>query len=306
MKNITWAVSITPRDSKSITILLRELNKKEYDPLSPEKEAELGEAIKKWDLAAQDELVKHNMRFVVRAAKKFHDPKMTLEFSDLVSAGLSWLMQAASRRDTTKWFKFISYAVRYIAWSILSEIYRYSDTVQIPLNKKNDIVALMNEFWKHEYMPLNVLIDAKFQDAETKNDLMSALAAYQHTYNIDGKYSASYDSDSAPYKIEFGQWWETIPALKDLEKTRIPYYNLEHNDFLQELRAFLDAKLTPLQKDVIFHLRGVFWYEKLSLQDLADKHYYTKTTIQNIRNEWRKKLEKSGMKDILRKYFEDF
>ena len=102
-------------------------------PLSREKEIELASRIDEGDMAARDELVKANLRFVIDVAK--HYQKRGLSLADLISAGNLGLLTAAERFDGTKGFKFISYAVWWIRQSILQALAEHSRTVRLPLNK---------------------------------------------------------------------------------------------------------------------------------------------------------------------------
>ena len=102
-------------------------------PLSREKEAGLSARIHAGDMAARDELVHANLRFVVDVAKHYQD--RGLSFTDLISAGNVGLMTASERFDGTKGYKFISYAVWWIKQSILQTIANDARTVRLPMNR---------------------------------------------------------------------------------------------------------------------------------------------------------------------------
>ena len=105
----------------------------ESTPLSREREVELSERIRNGDMAARDELVQANLRFVIDVAKNYQNRGMSL--ADLISAGNVGLITAADRFDGTKGYKFISYAVWWIKQSILQSIAEHARTVRLPLNK---------------------------------------------------------------------------------------------------------------------------------------------------------------------------
>ncbi|MCE2450611.1 MAG: RNA polymerase sigma factor RpoD/SigA [Candidatus Latescibacteria bacterium] len=102
-------------------------------PLSRQREVELSARIQDGDMAARDELVQANLRFVIDVAKKYQNRGLSLE--DLISAGNVGLLTAAERFDGTKGYKFISYAVWWIKQSILQTIAEHARTVRLPLNK---------------------------------------------------------------------------------------------------------------------------------------------------------------------------
>ena len=105
----------------------------ESKPLSREREVELAAQIQDGDMAARDELVQANLRFVIDVAKNYQNRGLSL--SDLISAGNVGLLTAAERFDGTKGYKFISYAVWWIKQSILQTIAEHARTVRLPLNK---------------------------------------------------------------------------------------------------------------------------------------------------------------------------
>ena len=102
-------------------------------PLSREREVGLSVRIQQGDLAARDELVQANLRFVVDIAKNYQH--RGLPFCELISAGNLGLLTAAERFDGAKGFKFISYAVWWIRQSILQTIADQARTVRLPLNR---------------------------------------------------------------------------------------------------------------------------------------------------------------------------
>ena len=69
-------------------------------PLAREKEVELSAKIHAGDMAARDELVQANLRFVVDVAKNYQNRGLSV--ADLVSAGNVGLMTAAVRFDGTR------------------------------------------------------------------------------------------------------------------------------------------------------------------------------------------------------------
>lgn len=102
--------------------------KKYNKRLTREEEIELGIRIKRGDKEALDKMVKHNLRFVVKIAKKYRS-KTTVSFADLISEGNIGLIKAAKKYDPQKKIKFSSYAVWWIKASINECIERYNGKV---------------------------------------------------------------------------------------------------------------------------------------------------------------------------------
>ena len=106
-------------------------------PLSREREVGLSAKIHAGDMAARDELVQANLRFVIDVAKNYQGRGLSL--IDLISAGNVGLMTAAERFDGTRGFKFISYAVWWIKQSILQTIANHARTVRLPMNRLSQL-----------------------------------------------------------------------------------------------------------------------------------------------------------------------
>src|SRR6201985_2706855 len=114
MRQLKITKSITNRESQSLEKYLQEIGK--VDLITPEEEVQLAIRIKQGDQAALEKLTKANLRFVISVAKQYQNNGLTL--SDLISEGNLGLIVAAKRFDSTKGFKFISYAVWWIRQSI--------------------------------------------------------------------------------------------------------------------------------------------------------------------------------------------
>ena len=103
------------------------------EPLTREREVELAARILNGDLAAREELVQANLRFVVDVARRYRERGLSM--AELVSAGNLGLMKAADRFDGTRGFKFISYAVWWIRQSIHQALAEQARTVRLPVSQ---------------------------------------------------------------------------------------------------------------------------------------------------------------------------
>jgi DNA-directed RNA polymerase sigma subunit (sigma70/sigma32) len=280
---------------------MHDLKGEQYEPLSLEEELKLWRAIEAWKPGAQEKLINHNMRFVFLMAKKFYDPKLILELPDLVSAGYLWLRYAVNRRDYRKWNKLLSYAVYAIAWAIIRKIYTLGRVVRIPLSKRKEIESLLQQVSNNPDITLNSLIDTTILDHDTKTRLMFALEAHNSTYYTDVKYNVVCDDDWF-YKPEYGMWWEDIRELISKTLKDDPYYELDRIDLQEDIRRFIDHKLTGRIREIICHTYGILWYEKMTIEELSKKYNRSKTMMVLERNKWTRILKESVYKDILKKY----
>src|SRR5581483_10539154 len=108
--------------------------------LTPEEETALARRAFKGDVAAQEKLARHNVRFVVMVAKQFQNRGVPLV--DLIGEGYLGLMTAARKFDPDRGVKFISYAVWWIRQAIQAAIARQGRTVRVPLNRTADLNRL--------------------------------------------------------------------------------------------------------------------------------------------------------------------
>ena len=159
-------------------------------PLSREREVGLSVRIQQGDLAARDELVQANLRFVVDIAKNYQH--RGLPFCELISAGNLGLLTAAERFDGAKGFKFISYAVWWIRQSILQTIADQARTVRLPFNKLGllrDIAKVsrrLGQGREHEPDVEEIAAELEVSAEEVMNTLLSARGTLSLDEAFDG------------------------------------------------------------------------------------------------------------------------
>ena len=108
--------------------------------LTREEEMELARKAFRGNVAAQERLARHNVRFVVSVAKKFQNRGVPLV--DLIGEGNLGLMTAARKFDPDRGVKFISYAVWWIRQAVQAAIARHGRPVRVPLNRTADLSRL--------------------------------------------------------------------------------------------------------------------------------------------------------------------
>jgi RNA polymerase primary sigma factor len=108
--------------------------------LNREEEMALARMAFQGDVAAQERLARHNVRFVVSVAKKFQNRGVPLV--DLIGEGNLGLMTAARKFDPDRGVKFISYAVWWIRQAVQAAIARHGRPVRVPLNRTADLSRL--------------------------------------------------------------------------------------------------------------------------------------------------------------------
>ena len=123
---------------ESLDLYLDEISK--VPLLTREEEMELARKAFRGNVAAQEKLARHNVRFVVSVAKKFQNRGVPLV--DLIGEGNLGLMTAARKFDPDRGVKFISYAVWWIRQAVQAAIARHGRPVRVPLNRTADLSRL--------------------------------------------------------------------------------------------------------------------------------------------------------------------
>ena len=130
----------------SLGLYMKEVRKS--DTITPEKEVELAIRIKEGDDRAIEELVKANLRFVIKIAKEYQNQGVPV--ADLINEGNYGLVTAAKKFDHTKGFRFISYAIWWIKQSILQCLNDNSRTVRLPGNIISKLSKIKKEIERFE------------------------------------------------------------------------------------------------------------------------------------------------------------
>jgi len=127
--NVSNGAIIT--DTNSIRQYVKETKKP--ITLSKAQEKELLIAAQAGDLQARDTIIKANLRFTIQVARSYQG--MGLELEDLIAFANVGLFEAVERFDTSKDFKFITFAVWYVRAELQKALNDLSRTVRIPSHK---------------------------------------------------------------------------------------------------------------------------------------------------------------------------
>jgi RNA polymerase primary sigma factor len=126
-----WEEDESVAMSRGNTDAFSYLNRLTRQPLlSSEEEVRLAARIQMGDTRAKDRLVEANMRWVIAIAKHYHNP--LVPFEDLVQEGAIGLMTAAERYDSSKGYRFSTYATHWIKQAISRALDNKSKAIRIP------------------------------------------------------------------------------------------------------------------------------------------------------------------------------
>ncbi|GAB4172498.1 MAG: hypothetical protein Fur0032_11910 [Terrimicrobiaceae bacterium] len=112
----------------------------QYPLLTPEQEVKLAARIKRGDKRAKDEMVRCNLRLVVKIARDYSN--LGLPLLDLISEGNIGLMKAVERFDPKKGGKLSTYASWWIKQSIKRALANQSKTIRLPVHLVDKIAKM--------------------------------------------------------------------------------------------------------------------------------------------------------------------
>ena len=130
---------------------------KKIDLLSIKEEHDYAVAYANGDMDAREELIVHNLRLVVKIAKKYIGKYHDLSLADLIDEGNIGLIKAVDKFDATKGFKLSTYATWWIEQSIQTGITASGRSIKIPaykIDEVNKVRSAEKEYvQKHEKEP---------------------------------------------------------------------------------------------------------------------------------------------------------
>jgi len=136
-RNLEETMSRYSSDS-SLRVYLREISKTEL--LTPKEEVELAARIKRGDKEARAQMIKANLRLVVKIAQDYSNYGLPL--ADLISEGNIGLMKAVERFDPAKGGKLSTYAAWWIKQSIKRALANQSKTIRLPVHMVDKIAKM--------------------------------------------------------------------------------------------------------------------------------------------------------------------
>jgi len=259
----------------AIKLYLREIGQVKL--LTPQEEIELAARIKKGDKKAREQMIKANLRLVVKIAHDYEG--FGLPLLDLISEGNIGLMKAVERFDPSKGGKLSTYGAWWIKQSIKRALANQSKTIRLPVHLVDKISRM-----RRIAMKLQEEIGREPTDDELAEELnMSpSRVAQMRTAAIR---PASLD---APIGDEdSNSFGEVIPD----EKAETPYEQLEEhtvNNMLRELVKTLDTR----EATILTYRFGLDGGSERTLEEVGEKFGVTRERVRQIQNIALNKLRK--------------
>lgn len=286
MRQLKITQSITNRESPALDKYLQEIGKVQL--LSAEEEVSLCILIKQGDKEAVQRLTKANLRFVVSVAKQYQNQGLSL--ADLINEGNIGLINSIGRFDSSRGFKFISYAVWWIRQGIIMALADNARVVRLPLNK----VSLSSRIQK-----ARSVLEQNLERSPSEEELAEALNMEVKEITYSMAESSRHVSLDSP--LSSGEEGTLLDTLKS-EDTDTINSKLFHTESLKlEITRSLQY-LTARQKEILCCFFGIGVQIPLSLDEIGKRFNLTAERIRQIKDKALMKLRTRESASMLRSY----
>jgi len=259
----------------AIKLYLREIGQVKL--LTPQEEIVLAARIKKGDKKAREQMIKANLRLVVKIARDYEG--IGLPLLDLISEGNIGLMKAVERFDPAKGGKLSTYGSWWIKQSIKRALANQSKTIRLPVHLVDKISKM-----RRTSMRLQEELGREPTDEELGEEL-GITASRVAQMRMAAIRPASLD---APIGDEDSN---NFAEVVEDESAHTPYEKLEEKTvtrMLQEMVKTLDHREATI-------LRARFGLDggaETTLEEVGVKFGVTRERVRQIQNIALKKLRK--------------
>ncbi|MDP4263870.1 MAG: RNA polymerase sigma factor RpoD/SigA [Bacteroidota bacterium] len=286
MRQLKISQSITNRDSQSLEKYLQEIGKVKM--ITVEEEVALCMLIKQGDQAAIQQLVKANLRFVVSVAKQYQNQGLSLP--DLINEGNIGLINSVTRFDSSRGFKFISYAVWWIRQGIILALAENARMIRMPLNR----VSLSGRIQK-----AISLLEQNLERSPSEEELAELMN--MEVKDITSNMAATHRHVSLDSPLSDGQEGTLLDSLVSTD-TEATDRKLFHNESLKLEIIRSMQHLSARQKETLCCFFGIGLREPLSLEEIGKKFNVSSERIRQIKEKAIKKLQTTDSRGRLRSF----
>jgi RNA polymerase primary sigma factor len=243
--------------------------------ISKEEEIRLAALIKQGDQKAREDLIKANLRLVVKIAHDFKG--FGLPLLDLISEGNIGLMRAAEKFDPAKGAKFSSYSAWWIKQSMRRALSQKSRTIRVPVASASKINKIRSA---------RAELADKLGRAATDEEVAQHLDFTKRT--VQGLKLADLKTFSLHDPIQKGEdgSFEDIIAASGVET---PDTIIEGHENLQRLRALID-RLDVRERKILGLRYGLDGARPKTLEEVSRQIGRTRERVRQIQMQALKKL----------------
>jgi len=259
----------------AIKLYLREIGQVKL--LTPQEEIDLAARIKKGDKKAREQMIKANLRLVVKIARDYEG--IGLPLLDLISEGNIGLMKAVERFDPAKGGKLSTYGSWWIKQSIKRALANQSKTIRLPVHLVDKISKM-----RRTAMRLQEEFGREPTDEELGEEL-GITASRVAQMRMAAIRPASLD---APIGDEDSNNFAEV--VQD-ESADTPYEQLEEKTVTRMLQEMVKT-LDPREATILRARFGLDGGPQKTLEEVGQKFGVTRERVRQIQNIALKKLRK--------------
>jgi RNA polymerase primary sigma factor len=259
----------------AFTLYLREIGRVKL--LTPQEEIELAARIKNGDKKAREQMIKANLRLVVKIARDYEG--IGLPLLDLISEGNIGLMKAVERFDPSKGAKLSTYGSWWIKEAIKRALANQTKTIRLPVHLLEKISKM-----RRAAICQRDELGREPTDEELAEELGTE-AGRVAQMRLAALQPASLD---APVDQENSHSYGELIADENADT---PYEQLEDKTIIRMLGEMVKA-LNPREKTILRERFGLDGDPPKTLEEVGDELSITRERVRRLQNTALKKLRR--------------
>jgi RNA polymerase primary sigma factor len=259
----------------AIKLYLREIGLVKL--LTPDEEIDLAARIKKGDKKAREQMIKANLRLVVKIAHDYEG--LGLPLLDLISEGNIGLMKAVERFDPAKGGKLSTYGAWWIKQSIKRALANQSKTIRLPVHLVDKISKMRKTALRmHEEMGREPTDEELAEELGMSPSRVTQLrTAAIRPASLDAPIG---DDES-----------NNFAEIVEDENAETPYEELEDKTVTKMLQEMVKT-LEPREATILRYRFGLDGGSEKTLEEVGAKFGVTRERVRQIQNIALTKLRK--------------
>ncbi len=263
----------------SLKLYIREISKTPL--LTIEEESALAERIKQGDEKAREQMIKANLRLVVKIAHDYSG--YGLSVSDLVSEGNIGLINAVERFDPSKGGRLSTYSAWWIKQSIKRALANQSKTIRLPIHMVDKIARMRR---------IAATLAESLKREPTDEELAEEIGLPRQKIAMLKQASQRPASLDAP--ITEGEVTEYSDVIGD-ESASDPLELLADKNLYDQIGNLLSI-LNPRERQIIDERFGLTGPRPMLLEDVSHQFGVSRERIRQLQNSALAKMRKALLK----------
>ena len=233
--------------------------------LTFEEELALSRRIRRGDEAARQQLITANLRLVVRIAKKYMTPDVSL--LDLIQEGNLGLIKAAAKYDYRKQVRFSTYASWWIKQAIVRALSNKRRVIRLP-HRKEEKLRRINKAYN--------TLSQELKRAPSSQEIAAELGIREKEVDTIVGLSNAVVSLDGPTPEQNG-------TLQDLvmDTNYVPDQQLLRDSLREKTLAFLET-LMEKEKQILLYRFAFYGGRKYTLKMIGDELGISPETVRQI------------------------